>query len=232
MTQPLTARVMPDGAPSFEATIANLTPSSLFLRAARALRFRQSVTIELGALTLYGEVAFVCHEPPGVVVVFRASADVLHTLEDHMEEVPVVEGGELWTPLSDEEPTNPAVKSVEANAVAQFNNSRISTDVDNKVATIVARPSDRHITQGGVRLSELDPPTLTAGHRSPDDRSAMTADRVVTAEHAPDNLARDDSVSGMSDATVLEDPSGHLRREYFASDRSDSPVAVNVDADD
>ncbi|MEO1336288.1 MAG: hypothetical protein AAFV29_11625, partial [Myxococcota bacterium] len=122
----MTARVMPDGAPSFDATIANLTHSSLFLRAARALRFRQSVTIELGALTLYGEVAFVCHEPPGAVVVFRASADVLHTLEDHMEEVPVVEGGEPWTSLSDEEPTNPAGKSVEASAIAQFNQSRIS----------------------------------------------------------------------------------------------------------
>ena len=166
MPRPLTARVTPDGATSFEATIANLTPSSLFLRAPGALQFRQSVTMELGALTLYGEVAFVCHEPPGAVVVFRPSPDDLHTLEDHMEDIPVVEGGEPWTPLSDEDPTNPAGKALvshpepTAEITGRFP-PNVSTDVDSKLATVLVQPSLRDPTTAGATVNDpTDVPTV------------------------------------------------------------------------
>ena len=163
MPQPLSARVTPDGATSFEATITNLTPSSLFLRAPSVLRFRQSVSMELGAVTLYGEVAFVCHEPPGAVVVFRATADDLHTLEDHMDEVPVVEGGEPWTSLPDEEPTNPAAKVL--STPRQTAELRVpadaSTDAEGRLATVLAQTSLRSPTEEGrPPVDPIDPPTV------------------------------------------------------------------------
>lgn len=173
MAQPLTARVKPDGATDFEANVTNLTPSSLFLRAPGGLRFRQSVGIELGEVALYGEVAFVCHEPPGAVVVFRASADDLHTLEEHMDEVPVLEGGEPWTPLSDEDPTNPASKIVASDDPAAATADRsvrvppdAATDVDAKLATVLVRPSDRTPTQGDATPAS---PEATPGPAPEDD---------------------------------------------------------------
>ncbi len=162
MPQPLTARVTPDGATSFEATITNLTPSSLFLRAPCDLRFRQSVALELGAVTLYGEVAFVCHEPPGAVVVFRATAEDLHTLEDHMDEAPVVEGGEPWTPLSDEDPTNPAAKVLASPTSLPAERSPAGGELGARMATVVAPPASlrSRTDQAMVVDDPTDPPTV------------------------------------------------------------------------
>ncbi len=213
MPQPLTARVTPDGATSFDATITNLTPSSLFLRAPCDLRFRQSVTMELGALTLYGEVSFVCHEPPGAVVVFRASAEDLHTLEDHMDETPVVEGGEPWTPLSDEDPTNPAGKAMafDGSAVITAPIDRrvpaVSTDVDAKLATVIARPSDRAPTHGAAASDPNEVPTVDEG-----------VDLALYGE--------------TYEATILEDASSISRQVSFDTDPTENPLGPKDDADD
>ncbi len=214
MQQPLTARVTPDGSTGFEATITNLTPSSLFLLAPCDLRFRQSVAVQLGALTLYGEVAFVCHEPPGVVVVYRASVEDLHTLEDHMDDTPMVEGGAPWSSLSDEEPTNPAGKGLpDFGPTAEIHHRAppgATTEIDSKLATVVVRPS-------------LRAPTT--------DRGISLADRVdeaptVDGETAP-RMFPEARVG-----TVLDDASNFGRSSAFDREITDHSRESKDDADD
>ena len=200
MPQPLTARVTPDGSTSFEATITNLTPSSLFLLASCDLRFRQSVAVELGSLTVYGEVAFVCHEPPGAVVVYRASVEDLHTLEDHMDDGFVVEGGVPWTSLADEEPTNPAGKALPSfdddtpNAAVRMPPSS-TTEVDSKIATVVVRPSSRAPTNdGGPRFGAAD---------DRGDRVGVDEAPTVDGEAAPGVFAEARAGTVLDDASKL-----------------------------
>lgn len=202
MPQPLTARVTPDGATSFEATITNLTPSSLFLRAASDLRFRQSVTMELGTLTLYGEVAFVCHEPPGALVVFRATVEDLHTLEDHMEEVAVVEGGEPWTPLSDEDPTNPAEKIPSLASIRRRAPPNASTDVDGNLSGAVVQPGPRVPTLGPSLVDPTDVPTVDA-----------VADAATFTEAQESTVLEESTEHGVAQPrTVFDEPLDENRR--------------------
>ncbi len=221
MLQPLTARVTPDGAMSFDATIANLTPSSLFLRAPGKMRFRQSVSIELGELTLYGEVAFVCHEPPGAVVVFRASAEDLHTLEDHMEEVVVVEGGETWTALSDEDPTNPAGRILDPTVFAPRATAHLHTrasaaaDAETKLATVLAPVSQYAPTEGERAGDPNDVPTVD-GIR-PDEDAEMLAS---------EDLEGDSKSEVASDSSETDHPAPPAApAEPVAADPGSEPAA-------
>ena len=205
MPQPLTARVTPDGATSFEATITNLTPSSLFLRAPCDLSFRQSVALELGAVTLYGEVAFVCHEPPGAVVVFRATAEDLHTLEDHMDEAPVVEGGEPWTPLSDEDPTNPAAK-VLASPTNLPESPRGASELGARMATVVSPPASlrSRTDQAMVAEDPTDPPTVdgvTASSPLADAEESQDATLLEDASKFSPRSSLDQEITGPAAGT-------------------------------
>jgi len=88
----LTAHVVAEGGLEFTAEVANLAPSSLFLRTARSLEFKQAVTVSFGDVTVHGEVAFVSGEPQGAVVVFRATPQAVALIEDRMEGIEVVSG--------------------------------------------------------------------------------------------------------------------------------------------
>jgi hypothetical protein len=101
MATALRAHVIPENGEAFDAMVANLAPSSLYLVTDAPLTFKQALTLQLGEISLHGEVAFACTEPAGVVVVFRASAEALVALEDFMDTLPVVVGGSQGTSLED-----------------------------------------------------------------------------------------------------------------------------------
>ncbi|MCA9555495.1 MAG: hypothetical protein KC933_36035 [Myxococcales bacterium] len=101
MATALRAHVIPENGEAFDAMVANLAPSSLYLVTDAPLTFKQALTLQLGEISLHGEVAFACTEPAGVVVVFRASAEALVALEDFMDALPVVVGGSQGTSLED-----------------------------------------------------------------------------------------------------------------------------------
>lgn len=109
----LKARVIPESGSELDgARLYNLRPSSVFVAGAQGLGFSSAVTLELGTLSLYGEVALVSHDPVGALVVFSASAEVVHEIEELMDEVQVIEVGrpsaewEAATPVGeDEDPT-------------------------------------------------------------------------------------------------------------------------------
>ena len=101
MATALRAHVIPENGEAFDAPVANLAPSSLYLVTDAPLTFKQALTLKLGEISLYGEVAFACTDPAGVVVVFRPSAEALVALEDFMDALPVVVGGSAGTSLED-----------------------------------------------------------------------------------------------------------------------------------
>lgn len=72
MPGPIVARVQHEDGAILDAEIANLTPSSVFLKTDREMTFRDAVRISFEALSLVGEVAFVSRaDPPGVVIAFE-----------------------------------------------------------------------------------------------------------------------------------------------------------------
>ncbi len=101
MAMALIARVVPEDGDAFDAPVANLTPSSLFVLTESKLAFRQALTLKLGEISLHGEVVFVCVEPPGAVITYRATVEALQELEDFMETLPTVVGGTSGTSLED-----------------------------------------------------------------------------------------------------------------------------------
>lgn len=108
MPTALSARVVPEDGDAFDAPVANLTPSSLFLLTEAPLSFRQALSLKIGEISLHGEVALCCVEPPGVIVTYRATAEALQELEDFMEALPVVVGGSSGTSLEDFQSTTDA----------------------------------------------------------------------------------------------------------------------------
>lgn len=101
MATALSARVLPEDGDAFDAPVANLSPTSLFVLTEAPLTFRQALTLKIGELSLHGEVAFTCVTPPGAVVTFRTTAEALQELEDFMETLPVLVGGSPGTTLED-----------------------------------------------------------------------------------------------------------------------------------
>lgn len=97
----LLARVVPDGAPAFDARIANLTPGSVFVVGGSGLAFRQAVTLHLGTVALHGEVVLVARRPRGALVSFRPSEDAIRQIEDIMDDVQVLEVRVAKTSLED-----------------------------------------------------------------------------------------------------------------------------------
>ena len=87
MATALRAHVIPENGEAFDAMVANLAPSSLYLVTDAPLTFKQALTLQLGEISLHGEVAFACTEPAGVVVVFRASAEALERVQADYEEL-------------------------------------------------------------------------------------------------------------------------------------------------
>lgn len=106
MAMALNARVVPEDGDAFDAPVANLTPSSLFVLTESTLTFRQALTLKIGEISLHGEVVFVCVEPPGAVITYRATADALQELEDFMETLPALVGGTSGTSLEDFQSTS------------------------------------------------------------------------------------------------------------------------------
>lgn len=75
---------------TFEAKLANLTTSSLFLITREALNFRERVHVALFGVSVEGEVAFAIAEPRlGGVIVFHAPRAVRDTLARHLDEIEV-----------------------------------------------------------------------------------------------------------------------------------------------
>lgn len=101
MATALSARVVPEDGDAFDAPVSNLTPTSLFVLTEAPLSFRQALTLKVGELSLHGEVAFTCVQPPGAVVSFRTTVEALQELEDFMETLPVLVGGSEGTSLDD-----------------------------------------------------------------------------------------------------------------------------------
>lgn len=92
MPSMLSAHVVPEHGSDFTAEITNLSTGSCFVRTERPLTFRQAVTVRFGDISLDGEVAFVCRDPAGAVLSFRASEEAIRAIEDRMDEVPILFG--------------------------------------------------------------------------------------------------------------------------------------------
>jgi len=101
MPTALSARVVPEDGDAFDAPVANLTPSSLFLLTEAPLSYRQALSVKIGEISLHGEVALCCVEPPGALVSYRATAEALQELEDFMETLPVIVAGSPGVSLED-----------------------------------------------------------------------------------------------------------------------------------
>lgn len=93
MPDTLTAQVIPEKGAEFEATVSNLATSSLFVISREKLSFREAVTVKFERVAVHGEVAFLCREPPGAVIVFRPSPEAIDFIENEMDEILIVEGG-------------------------------------------------------------------------------------------------------------------------------------------
>lgn len=104
MTSKIEASVVPEHGSEFSAELANLGPQSVFVKAASGLEFREAVTLRFSGVTVHGEVAFVCLNPPGAVVVFSATAEATNVIEDLMDDAEVVVGADAPRPQSTSQP--------------------------------------------------------------------------------------------------------------------------------
>lgn len=124
MSAKITASVTAEHGSEFEAELANIGPHSLFVKAASGLEFRESVTLAFNEVSVHGEVAFVCRNPPGAVVVFNASPEATDVIEELMEGAEIVIGADAPAPAppswddhtnvgeDSEDPTNPGLEPV------------------------------------------------------------------------------------------------------------------------
>lgn len=92
MKATLPARALPEHGTEFQAEVANLSTSSLFLVTHQRLSFRQSLTVRMGEISLDAVVAFVSGDPAGAVLAFRPSEEALRAIEELMDDVVVMEG--------------------------------------------------------------------------------------------------------------------------------------------
>lgn len=92
MKATLPARVLPEHGTEFQAEVANLSTSSLFLVTHQKLKFRQSLTVRMDEISLDGVVAFISGDPAGAVLAFRPSDEALRGIEELMDEVVILEG--------------------------------------------------------------------------------------------------------------------------------------------
>ncbi|MEQ9502989.1 MAG: hypothetical protein RIT81_39330 [Deltaproteobacteria bacterium] len=125
MPTKITAHVIAEHGAEFDADLTNMGPHFAFVRAASGLEFREAVTLKFNDVSVHGEVAFVCRNPAGAVVVFNASPEATNVIEDLMEDAEVVMGADAPPPEpppqwddntavgeDSEDPTNPALKPV------------------------------------------------------------------------------------------------------------------------
>lgn len=123
MPTQITANVIAEHGAEFEADLANLGPHFVFVKAASGLEFREAVTLKFNGISVHGEVAFVCRNPAGAVVVFNASPEATNVIEELMDDAEVLIGADAPVPdpppqwddntaigEDSEDPTNPALK--------------------------------------------------------------------------------------------------------------------------
>lgn len=85
------AEVQPPDSPSFRATLANLTQSTVFVKTERDFPFRTHLLVRVAGLVLKSEVAFSVHAPTrGVVVTFRAEPAELKLLAQLVSHIEVI----------------------------------------------------------------------------------------------------------------------------------------------
>jgi hypothetical protein len=87
MGSTLSAHVVLESGDGFTGRIANLTPSSVFIRTHRQVRFRERVTVSLFSVTVVGEVVHASTDPPGIVIAFDAPDPTLKMIEERMDKV-------------------------------------------------------------------------------------------------------------------------------------------------
>ena len=97
------AEVVTETGLRFQARVANLATTGLFLRSSVPLHFRQRLTLRLFGVSVRGEVLFLSDAPQGAVIGLRTNPSALAMLEAHRESVEVIEPG-VDRPLENSHP--------------------------------------------------------------------------------------------------------------------------------
>jgi hypothetical protein len=91
MPKILTAHIEVDDGSDFIADIANLTPTSIFVKTSRALAFREIVTVTFFSVSIKGEVVFVSRaDPKGLVIVYEPTPELRACVEARIPDVEVL----------------------------------------------------------------------------------------------------------------------------------------------